>query len=61
MLFYDNKQCTILATKQETAKNLVTKVRYMYDNLPEFLKSHLGKDEKERASEHNKLSLKLKN
>ncbi len=56
MVFNDNKQCTILATKQTTAKNLVTKVRYMYDNLPEWMVAHLGEPD-----EHNKLSLKLSN
>lgn len=56
MVFNDNKQCTILATKQDVAKNLVTKVRYMYDNLPSWMIAHLGDPQ-----EHNKLSLKLTN
>ena len=38
MLFHKDKNVLCLATKQETAKNMVTKVRFMYDNLPTWLK-----------------------
>jgi hypothetical protein len=53
MLFHKDKNVLCLATKQETAKNMVTKVRFMYDNLPSWLKIP--------ADENNKLSLKLNN
>ena len=53
MLFHKDKNVLCLATKQETAKNMVTKVRFMYDNLPSWLKIP--------ADENNKLSLRLSN
>lgn len=53
MTFFENKNCLCIATKQETAKNMVTKVKFMYDNLPSWLK--VDYDEK------NKLTLRLKN
>ena len=34
MLFHDDKNILVIATKQEVAKNLVTKVRYMHESLP---------------------------
>ena len=54
MLFHKDKNVLCLATKQETAKNMVTKVRFMYDNLPTWLKGP-------KPLEDNKLSLKLTN
>lgn len=54
MLFHKDKNILCIATKQETAKNMVTKVRFMYENLPKFLT--LG----EKPLENNKLNLKLK-
>lgn len=53
MLFGSDKNILVIATKQDTAKNLVTKVRTMYDNLPSWLKT--------TVVEHNKLSLRFKN
>jgi hypothetical protein len=53
MLFQKDKAILVVATKQETAKNLVTKVKFMYDGLPSWLK--LG------FVENNKLALRLKN
>jgi hypothetical protein len=53
MLFQDDKNILCIATKQETAKNMVIKVQFMYNNLPSWLKVE--------AEEFNKLSLKLKN
>lgn len=53
MTFFSDKNIMVLATKQEVAKNLVTKVRVMYDNLPSWLKVP--------SVEDNKLSLRLKN
>jgi hypothetical protein len=53
MLFNQDKNILVIATKQETAKNLVTKVRVMYDNMPSWLKTGVQED--------NKLSLRFKN
>lgn len=53
MLFQTDQNILIIATKQETAKNLVTKARVMYDNLPSWLKTSVIED--------NKLSLRFKN
>ena len=53
MLFHEDKNILCIATKQETAKNMVTKVKFMYENLPSWLKID--------ADENNKLTLRLKN
>ena len=53
MLFHKDKNILCVATKQETAKNMVTKVKFMYENLPSWLKID--------ADENNKLTLRLKN
>src|SRR6056300_1842051 len=53
MLFHKDKNILCIATKQETARNMVTKVKFMYDNLPSWLKIP--------ADENNKLSLRLNN
>ena len=53
MLFHKDKNVLALATTQATARNLVTKVTFMYDELPKWLKLP--------AVEKNKLSLRLKN
>ena len=53
MVFHKDKNVLCLATKQETAKNMVTKVKFMYDNLPSWLKVP--------ADENNKLTLRLNN
>ena len=53
MLFHENKNVLALATTQATARNLVQKVQFMYENLPSWLKVD--------SVENNKLSLKLKN
>jgi len=55
MLFNEDKNILCIATKQETAKNMVTKVKFMYDSLPSWLK------EKQKPSEDNKLTLRLRN
>jgi len=55
MLFNTDKNILCVATKQDTAKNMVTKVTFMYDNLPSWLKG------KKKPLENNKLSLKLTN
>ena len=53
MLFQKDKNVLCIATKQETARNMVTKVKFMFDNLPSWLKIS--------AEENNKLSLRLSN
>ena len=53
MLFKSDYNVLVIATKQEVAKNLVTKVRVMHDNLPSWLKG--------KSVEDNKLSLRFKN
>ena len=55
MLFYKDKNILCIATKQETAKNMVTKVKFMYENLPSWLR------EKDKPVEDNKLTLKFNN
>ncbi len=53
MLFHRDKNILVIATTQSTAKNLVTKVRFAYGQLPSWLKV--------KAVEDNKLSLRLAN
>ena len=53
MIFHKDKNILCIATKQETAKNMVTKVKFMFENLPSWLKVD--------ASENNKLNLRLFN
>jgi len=53
LLFHRDKNILVIATKQETAKNLVTKVRFMHQNLPVWLRGECITD--------NKLSLQFAN
>ena len=53
MIFNEDFNVLVIATKQDVAKNLVTKIRVMHDNLPSWLKGGVAED--------NKLSLRLKN
>ena len=53
MTFHSDKNILVIATKQETAKNLVAKVRVMHNELPSWLKN--------KCVEDNKLSLKYEN
>ncbi len=53
MLFNADKNILVIAKDKDTAKNLVTKVRVMYHNLPQWLKTKLDED--------NKLSLRFSN
>jgi hypothetical protein len=53
MVFHQDKNVLCIATKQDTAKNMVTKVKFMYENLPSWLKTP--------AEENNKLTLRLNN
>lgn len=53
MLFHKDKNVLALAITQATARNLVTKTIFMYENLPKWLQLPY--------TEKNKLSLRLKN
>ena len=53
MTFHQDKNILVIATKQDTAKNLVTKVRVMHANLPSWLK--------QKCTEDNKLNLRYVN
>jgi hypothetical protein len=53
MLFHKDKNVLALAITQATARNLVTKTIFMYENLPKWLQLPY--------SEKNKLSLRLRN
>jgi hypothetical protein len=53
MLFHTDKNVLCIATKTETAKNMVTKVKFGYDSLPSWMKI--------KSLENNKLSIRLSN
>jgi hypothetical protein len=53
MTFKEDYNILVIATKQEVAKNLVTKVRVMQDGLPSWLKAV--------PTEDNKLGMRFKN
>jgi len=53
MLFHKDKNVLALATTQNTARNLVSKTIFMYENLPKWLRLPF--------TENNKLSLRLRN
>lgn len=53
ILFQNDKNVLVVAIDQNTSKNLVTKVRVMFDSLPSWLKM--------RAVESNRLSMRLAN
>ena len=53
MTFQTDKNILVIATKQDTAKNLVTKIRVMHANLPSWVRS--------KCVEDNKLSLRYSN
>ena len=53
MLFHNDKNILVIATGKDVAKNLVIKVRVMYDGLPSWLKT--------TTEEVNKLSIRFTN
>ena len=53
MTFHKDRNVLALATTQATSRNLVTKVQFMWENLPSWLKVD--------SAENNKLSLRLTN
>lgn len=57
MVFFADKNILVLATKKDTAKNLVTKIRIMFQGLPKWISGSLNSI----PTEDNKLSLALSN
>ena len=55
MIFNKDKTVLCIATKQETAKGMVEKVQFMYNNLPTWMRGS------QKPISDNKLSLKLAN
>jgi len=55
MMFNKDKTVLCIATKQETARGMVEKVQFMYENLPNWLKGN------QKPLSNNKLSFKLPN
>jgi hypothetical protein len=53
MMFQDDKNIMVIATKEETAKETITKVRYAYESLPVWLRVPF--------EEKNKLSMRFNN
>lgn len=53
MLFREDSNILVIAIKQDVAKNLITKVRVMHDNLPTWLRK--------QTDEANKLSIRFSN
>ena len=53
ILFHADKNVLVIATGKDTAKNLVTKVRVMYEGLPQWLRTG--------TEEINKLSIRFTN
>lgn len=54
MIFKTDQNVLVIAIKANVAKNLITKIRVMYDNLPIFLKQT-------KCIENNKMSLAFEN
>lgn len=54
-LFFKDKNILVVATKQEVAKNLITKVRVMYSNTPSWMRKGMFESE-----ENNVLSVKFR-
>jgi len=55
MLFNKDKTILCIATKQETARGMVEKVQFMYENLPAWIKGN------QKPISNNKLSFQLAN
>ena len=55
MLFNKDKTVLCIATKQETARGMVEKVQFMYENLPSWIKGN------QKPISNNKLSFQLAN
>lgn len=62
MIFNSDKNVLVIATKQDVAKNIITKVRFMFDRLPSWIRLlHAESASDNGTQEDNKLSLRLKN
>jgi hypothetical protein len=61
MLFTKDFNILCIATKQDTAKNMVTKVKFMYNNLPSWLKERKPDGSYLKPAEESKLTLRLNN
>ena len=59
MLFQEDKNVLVIATKQDVAKNLVTKVRVMHDNLPSWLKGKTLEEAKQIKDKEIAAALEL--
>lgn len=53
MTFHEHKKILVIATKQDSAKNLVQKVQFMHDSLPSWMRA--------RVTTRNKLSMTFGN
>lgn len=53
MLFYKDKQISIICTKQKTAKNLLRKVKLIFQMLPKWLRPLIVQDNKKSISLSN--------
>lgn len=53
LVFQSNKYIEVIATKQSVAKNLITKVRYMHNNLPIWMQRKCTEDNKLRLTFDN--------
>jgi len=58
MNFHNDKNILVIATKQEVAKNLVTKVRVMHKGLPAWLKQQCVEDNKLQQRYNNGSQIK---
>lgn len=55
MMYHTDKNILIVATKQDTAKNMVTKISFAYENLPSWMKKLIP------TEFDNKLSMRFTN
>ena len=58
MNFHADKNILVIATKQEVAKNLVTKVRVMHKELPNWLKQGCAEDNNLSLRDNNGSQIK---
>lgn len=64
ILFHSDVNILVIATKQSVAVNLITKVKYMYDNLPHWMTNDPERAAGKKGSnvkDYNKQSIKLRN
>jgi len=61
MMFHQDKNIMVIAKDKDSAKNLVTKVRIMYKELPQWLKVNVMEDNKLSLAFSKKLGYKSSN